>query len=232
MEFEKQTILDRIVKMMLLAKDQEGTPEGETAKNMAFKIMQKFRIDETELDLDNEDCLVDDGYQVGIDKGGKRQWIIDLSGDLAHVFDCKTYHYSYSMDIHFVGTGSDVETCVYFLAMIYGHIEREAWKMFPAESRWKSRNEFGTAAQEVVWSRLSAMKQEMDKAVQAMAESCTDLVIRKAEMVAESYDLMIQEKGWKMKTSKRNDVKVRNQKTLEAGREAGRTAPLNRGITQ
>ena len=225
MDEKKQEILEKLAKIMLLAENQKGTPEGEAALNRASMLMAKHRIAESEIDMET-DALMEDVVEGYMDEGGKRQWICDLSSSLAHTFDCRTFFYIHNMNIHFVGTDSDVETCTFFMEIVMHHIESEARLMWPADRNWRKRNEFGAAAMTVLSDRLWDMKKRMDVEEKRMGVSCTDLVISKNDKVTVAFE----EAYPNLKSSRRKKETPRDRKTWAAGKAAGKSAPLNKGI--
>ena len=87
MEDNKQAIMDKIAKLLTLSADQSGKPDGETARLMASKLMAKYRIAESEIDLSTKsgsDIFNDeDGWSGMNDEHGMRQWVADLGSNLA-----------------------------------------------------------------------------------------------------------------------------------------------------
>jgi hypothetical protein len=228
MEENKQAIMDKIAKMLILAKDQSGTNEGKNALKLASKLMAKHRIQESEIDLE-QDALAEDRIMNAKDKGGWRQWIVSLSACLAKTFDCQTHFnngYREEFSITFVGTVSDVETCTYFQEIVVDHVERGAWGLWSSERNWRKRNEFGQGAIYAVNQRLTEMKKAMTKEEKDMGLRCTDLVIAKNEVVVSAYEDAYPD----LKTAKNRNVKITSRKNWMAGIEAGKNAPLSKGI--
>lgn len=232
MDEKKQAILDRIGKLLLLAKDQSDKPEGMSAQEMASKLMAKYRIAESEIDLSSksiDDVFEDEaGWQGLNDQGGKRQWVCHLASYISDCFDCKHWINPRNNTIHFIGTCSDIETVLYFMDSVYGHIEREARKMMPVADMWKKRNIFGQAAVYEVGIRLQKMKQDMKKETETY-KGGYDLMIVKSDVVAKKYDEIYKERGFV--NVKSSFVQSTNSKVINAGREAGKRAPLNLAIT-
>ena len=89
MDDAKIAIIEKIAKLLNLANDQDGTPEGENAIAMASKLMAKHRIEMSEVSI-KENSGIDQGILQGYaDKGGWRQWILDISSALSDTFDTK-----------------------------------------------------------------------------------------------------------------------------------------------
>jgi len=228
MNEEKQKIIDKLAKVLTLAEDQKGTPEGESALRKASAMMAKHRIKESEVDL-STDSLAEDEIECAMDRGGWRQWVVQLSCALAGTFDCKSFfkHSRNSFSVNFIGTTSDVETCSFFQEIVLDHIERGAWEMWPSNRNWRKRNGFGQAAVSVIINRLIKMKAEMDCKEWQMGSTCTDLVIVKQDTVAAAYEAAYP----KLKKTRGKAITISDRKTQLAGKRAGETAPLSRGLT-
>jgi hypothetical protein len=235
MEENKQKILDRIAKLLTLAADQYGKPEGDTAKKLASSLMAKYRIAESEVDLSTKSSsdIVEDGEGwIGLcDQGGKRQWVADLGRYLAKTFDCRMYININQGTVHFIGTIGDVETCLYFMDIVFGHIERKARLEIPSANGWKKRNIFGQAAMSIIRVRLEEMERGMRQEMTEHYSGGTSLMVVKNQLVNKTYDEIAKEMGFT--NSKRRDVKMGNptdHRIIIAGMEAGKSAPLNIAI--
>jgi len=236
MNSEKQAILDKLAKLMTLSMDQAGKPEGISARNMAAKLMAKWSIAESEIDLEAgkgtgsgtifED---EDGWEGLCDQGGKRQWISSLAGSIAMTFGARYYIDTYGEGtIHFLATAGDLETCLYFMDVVYSHVERAARKQCPKAQDYRKRNVFGQAAWEEIHQRLMEMKREMDSAI-GEYHGGSALMIVKSDLVQKTVDQLFKER--EMGSSKNNWVSSTNQGLIGAGRKAGKSAPLNRAVT-
>jgi hypothetical protein len=235
MEENKEKILDRIAKLLTLAEDQKDKPEGDTARKLASKLMAKYRIAESEVDLSNKNSsdIVEDGQGwVGLnDEGGKRQWVADLGGYIAKTFDCKLWMSCWEGTIHFVGTEGDVETCLYFMDVVFGHVERESRKILPKPEQWKKRNIFGQAAVYEISIRLYEMEKNMKQEMKEHYSGGYDLMVVKGDLVTKAYADIYKERG--LGRGKRKDIKMSsnaNRGIVMAGAMAGKTAPLNKAL--
>lgn len=229
MKEEKQKIIDKIQKMLLKAKDQEDTPEGNTAKNMACRLMAKYRIKESEIDLDT-DSFVKTDFTFMKDIQKVPQWVDQIVAMFCNTFDCRNIYRQYTdRNVYeIIGTFSDVETVYYFVEVVCHHIQEEALEMWPAERNWRKRNQLGNVAAEVIWNRLWELKTEMDKTIHE-DENCTALVIRKTEEIRDA----IQELYPNLKKGKSKKLDMPDDSaTLKAGMEAGESAPLNFAIEE
>lgn len=236
MDEAKEKILDKLAKLMTLGKDQANKPEGIAAMAMAAKLMAKHQIQETEVDLEkgkgtNGTTIFEDedGWEGLNDQGGKRQWVASLASAIAGTFGGRVWISPGRGTIHFLATASDLETCLYFMDVVFGHIEREARKECPKPAQWRDRNVFGQAAYDEVSIRLWEMKKAMEKAT-ATYTGGSELMVVKNDLVSKTVDQLFAERGFGQSYS--NWVKSSNSKLIQKGRIAGKNAPLNRAVEQ
>lgn len=227
-DVKKQQMMDKVAYCLNLSRDQEGTPEGDAAMSMAAKLMAKYRIAETELDFGNKNKsdIFENELDGLCDKGGRRQWVLDLGSHLCMSFNCKCYFSEYKGTITFVGTEADLITVEYMFETILNHINRGAREMWPKDVNWRKRNIFGTAAVQVVSDRLWKIRQEMEKATKAAYSGGTDLVVVKDGKVKEEFENITAS----FKKAKRKKVDFSDRKTWAAGRLSGESASLNQQI--
>lgn len=233
MDQAKEAVLEKLAKLMTLGRAEAHNHEGQAALRMAAKLMAKHQIEESEIDLKegqaNGQTIFEDedGWEGLNDQGGKRQWVSWLAGSIAQTFNGRHWIDTYRGTIHFLATASDLETCLYFMDVVYSHIEKEARKACPKPSQWKDRNVFGQAAWEEVNLRLIEMKRQLDGAIKEYSGGY-DLVVVKDALVKETVDDLFKSRGFG--TSKSNAVKSNNMNLIAKGRIAGKTAPLNKAI--
>lgn len=227
MEEEKQKIIDKIQKIMIQANDQKGTPEGDTFRSAAARLMAKYRIKETEVDLDQDNFIMDN-FEFWNDGKRRPQWPGTLVSTFCYIFDCKTIFREYTdrTEWEIIGTFSDVETTVYFIDVVSAHIEKASHEEFPQKTYSGKRNQFGNVAASVVWNRAWELKEQMDTTIHE-DEGCTALVVQKIQEIKDAVDEMYPK--LKKSKGKKKDLPD-DRKTWEAGRKAGETAPLNFAI--
>ena len=227
-ESRKQEMMDKVVHCLNLSKDQEGTPEGDTALKMAMKLMAKYRIAETELDFGNSNSSdVFENEVDGVnDKGGRRQWVLDLGNALAGTFDCRMYFSEWKGTLTFVGTEADLITVEYLFETVLNHINRGARGMWPNDINWRKRNVFGTAAMQVVSTKLWDIKNAMKKEEKAAYAGGTDLVVVKNALVNKEFEDITAS----FKSAKRKKTDMSDRKTWMAGRANGEAISLNQQI--
>jgi len=229
MEDRKQKLIEKIQKILIHAKDTEGTPEGDTFKRQAAILMTKYRIKETELDLEEANFIYDT-FEFWADGKVVPEWVGDVVALFCSVFDGKNvyrkYHDRYEWEIF--GTFSDVETILYFVEVVTAHIEFEAYKTWPQKTYRGKREQFGNAAFLTLYDRAMDLKNQMDQTLHE-DENCTALVVKKAEEVSEA----MHEFYPNLKYSKKRKRNLpEDKKTLSAGKKAGETAPLNFAIEE
>lgn len=226
MKQEKQEIIEKIQKMLLLAKDQDGKPEGEAARSMAARLMAKYRIQETEIDLET-DNFIRDSIETYYDGENFPQWIGPVISLFCYVFDTKVIFrdskWNGTREYEIIGTFSDVETVLYFSEVCIHHIEKAGMKAWPKDANWKKRNQLGNEAYHVLWDRAYELKRQMDSTINE-DEGCTALVVKKTDEISaamkEMYPNLTSVRGSRMD-------RATDAKTREAGQEAGRSCPLN-----
>lgn len=233
MSEDKQKVLDKLAKLMTLGKAEAHNPEGQAALRMAAKLMARHQIEESEIDLREgkvsgttifED---EEGWEGLCDQGGKRQWVAWLAVSIADTFNAKIYTSTYQGTVHFLATASDLETCLYFMDVIFSHVEKEARKACPKPGQWKDRNVFGQAAWSEIDQRLREMKKEMDEAVKEYSGGY-DLMVLKDNVVSEAVEDIFKSRGYIK--AKNTAVNSSNEKLKNLGRIAGKNCPLNRAI--
>ncbi len=227
MKDEKQKIINKIQKILIQAKDQEDTPEGKTFKRHAAMLMAKYRIQETELDLETDNFIAD-VYEFLNDRKKQPQWVPEIVSTFAYTFDCKmVYRRKWdSVEYELIGTFSDIETALYFIEVVCNHIEAETFETFPQKTYWKKRNQLGNVAAQVIWNRAWELKSQMDSSIHE-DESCTALVIMKKEEIQDAVDELYP--NLKVGRKKKTDLPT-DQRTWDRGRAAGESAPLNFAI--
>jgi len=232
MKQEKKDIIAKIAKILIQAKDQEGTPEGETFRRHAGILMAKYRIQETEVDLEASDFILDK-FQFLKDGGNVPQWVGQTIGIFCRTFDCQSIrrntHKGWEisgMEWDVIGTFSDVETTMYFVEVVCHHIEKEAWKTWPKKENHSKREQLGNVAAEIIYDRAGELKTQMDQTIHE-SEGCSALVVQKerevSDAIREHFPNLSYARG--TRTNLPSDSKTR-----DAGRNAGQTAPLNFAI--
>ncbi len=227
MQEDKQKIIDKIGKILIQAADQEGTPEGDTFKRHAAMLMAKYRIHETEVDLETDNFIMDT-FEFYKDGTKRPQWVSSVVSVFCKTFDCKVLFRKFPeyTEWEVIGTFSDVETTLYFIDVVTAHIEQKAWEAFPQKTYSGKRNQFGNVAAGVIWERAWELKNQMDTTIHE-DEGCTALVVQKEKEIQEAMDEMYP--NLTSSRAKKKDMPS-DKKTWDAGTAAGKSAPLNFAI--
>ena len=233
MKEEKAAIIEKIQKIILKGKDQEGTPEGKAFLQAAARLMAKYRIEESEVDLDQADFVMD---EVCIHQDGEDfpQWGSFLISSLCWAFDTKGVSETFLRvenpykKFNIIGTYSDVETVIYFADILIAHIEEAGWKTWPKSRNWRKRNQLGNIAAEVIYQRLHEIKKNMDITIHE-EEGCRAMVVSKEKAVEEVTVNTFP--NARLPKAVNRDI-PKDQTTIKAGIEAGKSAPLNFGIEE
>lgn len=232
MEDRKLEIIEKVQKCLLLSKD-ESTSEGErdAAKRRAALLMAKYRIEETEVDLDQHN-FVYDVHEYYWDAGHKLQWAGRIASLFCWVFDTKMVFRDFSIseytEFEIFGTFSDVETVLYFIEVATHHIEQACTKKWPKERNWKKRQAMGNIAVDALWQRAWELKEQMDQTIHE-EEGCTALVVKKTDQISKDIEEMYPDlkKARNKKIDRDCDLA-----TAQAGIEAGKTCPLNFAVEE
>lgn len=232
MKPEKKAIIEKIAKILIQARDQEGTPEGDTFKRHAGILMAKYRIQETEVDLETSSFILDK-FKFLNDGPDIPQWVGQIVGIFCNTFDCKAVrrntHKGFEItgkEYDIIGTFSDVETSMYFIEVVCHHIEKECWVTWPKSRNHGKREELGNTAMLVIQERAKELKTQMDQTIHE-SEGCSALVVQKGKEISEAMKELFPNLSY----SRGKSLKLPSDaKTRDAGRRAGKTAPLNFAI--
>jgi len=121
-------IITKIEKLLRLAQDQDGTPEGETAARLAHRMMAAHAIEMASIDLDKQaehDPIEKQNMEVRTSV-----WRRQLANVLAEHCNCRTSYVSYrgrgSQGIHMYGHRTDIEVLRYLYDICERQIEQAA----------------------------------------------------------------------------------------------------------
>ena len=181
-------IVAKIVKLMKLAKDQEGTPEGETAARIARRLMTAHAVREEELlnagEETNDKILYKDSGWLYCNN----VWERELIEVLCCYMDCKSFYrgpykpnsYGYiaRYDLGVAGYRSSIEVVEYLYDVCRRQIKEacKAWvkKVKPFKPTQAMRRRFRQSAVYGLNAKLGRMK--ADAAAEASSE--TGIVLR------------------------------------------------------
>lgn len=162
---KRESIVDRIRKLRVLANDPNSLEEATTAAKLVEQLIQKYQVDEAELIFQEGETETPKLDDEPVETFGKRQnvWKNVLSLQLAKLYNCTTVFQrkSGSLGLYIIGRPSDIEIVKYNYAYLSLQITRLAEKLQPdnlfrgAAKGW--RNSFYLGA---VDSILATMEQE------------------------------------------------------------------------
>jgi len=119
-------IIERIEKLLRLAKNQSNTPEGETAAKMATKLMLAHAIEMSQIDLDKD--RTNDPFVRRQFECPKTAWTRTLGRIIGNHCYCKFAFSTWGRyGGTFYGHKSDTEVAVYLYEICKKQIER-AWR--------------------------------------------------------------------------------------------------------
>lgn len=180
MDAEKSSMIDKIMKLLELGKDDNGAHDGEreAANNMAAKLMAKHSIDFADLrtgkktfDFTKQRVKAMDDFYC--------QWEGHLAYGLATAFDCKVVHWGMkgNWEIEFFGTKSDIEISIFF----YSHLRRTIGRK--AELAYRSKKDVETYATGMVLTINARLLDLYKRRQEVMESDSRALVIVKTDGV-------------------------------------------------
>lgn len=159
-------IVTKIEKLLRLSRDQDGTPEGETAARLASRMMVAHAIEMADIDVDKraaQDPL--ETQKVNIPTS---VWRRLLAHAIAIHCNCSTSYRSWrgrgSQQITIYGHRSDIEIAKYLYTICERQIEKAAKAYIDAANTWLSRGEkrrMGNDFRRCAVSGLSAKLREI-----------------------------------------------------------------------
>ena len=223
-------IIVKIEKLMRLARDQEGKPEGETAARFASRLMTAHAISMHEVDPDRQaeaDPLVDDKFDIPASTWRRRLWHV-----LGTHCNLRTAQWAYRRHsaMCLYGHKTDIEVCKYLYSICERQIEASArayvnsldmddWGIeYTRGQRKKKGNAFRRSAVEGLAEKLQAIRRDTQE------ENTTGfaLVLSRKQMVDNWVDETFTFGRAAASTSYRHNA---------AGYSAGRDVNLSAGIS-
>lgn len=234
---DQSPIIARIAKALALAKNQAGTPEGETAARIAKNMMDSHAITMADLDAvsrEKQDPLA----KVETDLGARSQWRRELMFSVLNHCTVRGVFIFGSARMQLFGHSHDIEVAKYLYDVILRQLVNAANANAKALPDWYSQgekkreyNSFVCSAVEGVKSKLRDIRKEAAKeraatepaATVANPTGGTALVLKARETrVAEFYETA--------KGRTRNGPSMRGGHST-AGFETGRNVSLNAGLS-
>jgi Protein of unknown function (DUF2786) len=135
-------IVERIKKLLALADDQAGLPEGDRAAFLASKLMRENAIELSSLNIKEE--ILKQDFEVG-----RSNWKRNLMNLVANFCSCKYVFLLGKREGFLIGYKSDAEIASYLFDLIVVQIEAECQAylntLFAARGK-KAANDFKTSA--------------------------------------------------------------------------------------
>jgi hypothetical protein len=218
-------VISKIEKMLRVARDQEGTPEGETAAALARKWMTAHAVEMSEVDVDriqDHDPMVEQTERLP--RGFWRRHLLD---ELAEHCACRTLcTASNSMTLMYIyGHRSDVEVTKYLYEVCERQIEVAARAYVKALPGWKSKRSLGIAFRRSAVYGLAGKLVKIRAAEAVANKAGTALVISRGDQVERwMNETQVFKKG-------RAVDYHHNIDGFQAGREVDLTAGVTGGTT-
>jgi Protein of unknown function (DUF2786) len=154
--------IERIRKLLALAHDQEGTPEGEAAARRARDLMRQQSVAMADLDAHQRGARDPIGKRA-IDLGGKEHWRRQLAGEVAVHCECLLTFKSGNGGAFLYGHQSGVDIAEYLLVLLTRQVEQAREARFRPEleraSRARDLADFTQSAVLAVQNRLRQLRQ-------------------------------------------------------------------------
>lgn len=222
------TIAAKIKKMLGLAEDQMGTPEGETAAALARKLMQQHAIEVADLDLveaQNADPIEKKVTSVELQKN----WMRDLFHVVGKHCEVQVVMHPRSTQMTIYGHRSGTEVCEYLYRVLARAIATEVVDYLKSEGITRSAyaewltgyTSYCASAVQGVSAKLASIR----KAAQDADPQGAALVLRKADQVQEWIKA---DSSIKLVPVHRNN----HPSFSAAGYEMGRNVSLHDGVTK
>jgi len=190
-------IVSKIIKLMKLAEDQEGTPEGETAARIANKLMTAHAVKQEELLEAGEETEDEILYKKSGWKSCNNVWERTLYSILSNYMDCKPfysgpyttncYKYTGKYKIGIAGYRSSIEVVEYLYNVCHKQIKdaTKAWvkNVYPHKPSQSQRKGFRQSAVHGLHAKLLLMK---DNAAESTSTSTAVVLKSRRQRVEDS----------------------------------------------
>jgi hypothetical protein len=213
-------IIERIEKLLRLAKNQSNTPEGETAAKMATKLMLAHAIEMSQIDLDKD--RTNDPFVRREFKCPKTAWTRTLGRIIGNHCYCKFAFSTWGRyGGTFYGYKSDTEVAVYLFDICKKQIERAARKHLRTIPDWERFHEgkrFRSSAVNGLDHKLCRIREE-----------------ELGQLESDTYALVVgrrrQAEAWANEKYSFSSGNIgRDYGSSSAGYEAGKRVRVGRGI--
>ncbi len=218
-------LIAKIVKLLALADNQEGLPEGELAAKLAARMMREHAISEADV---NGVSLDTDPLLEGVILSGRTSWRSKLAYVLAKHCNCTALRHTHNINsggsqtayMKIFGHRTDVEVCQYLYELCEKQIDKatEDWK----KTREGTRYGEGQAFRESAIMGLSQKLHDIRAAGQTEDPTGTALVLSRAKK-ADEYMRSVAKIDGKYKGGSKSGFS-------SEGYEAGRKIRLHAGV--
>lgn len=157
-------IIAKIEKLLRLSRDQDGTPEGETAARLASRMMAAHAIDMANIDLDKQ--AEDDPMERQDMKVRSSVWRRQLANVLAQHCNCRTAYTSNQFSgqhIYMYGHRTDIELLRYLYDICERQIEESARRYVNSMGDWYSRGEKKSLGNDFRRSAVVGLRTKLDE---------------------------------------------------------------------
>lgn len=186
--------VEKIRKLMDLAKDQEGMPEGELAASIARQMMQKHCIEESEIILsEGFSGIAEEMHELE----SMQDWRRFLLSIVCDHLECKMVFFDKTRYVKIFGYKQDIERAIYVYSLCSKHIEKEAKLYYKNELRGEVRVGFLTKGEALgmrknfCFSACFAIRDKLAKQRKDEQKESSGgvfaLVLRKREKVEDYY---------------------------------------------
>ena len=219
-------IITKVEKLLRLAENQDGTPEGETAARLAHRMMAAHAIDMASIDLDKQaehDPIERQGMEVPTSV-----WRRDLASYLATHCNCRISYTSRrgrgGQRIHMYGHKTDIEVLRYLYEICERQIEQSARQYVNGlDPEWYGRGEKKSMGNDFRRSAVQGLRTKLDE-------------IRKdtEQENAEGFALVVGRKGrvndWVNQNYTFGSGSSSHYSHCSSGYSAGRRVSLSAGV--
>lgn len=162
-EAAARSALDRIKKLLALAADQEGTPEGDAAARLARRLMHRYDIAGDQL----HDTSTDPILRLPLSVDGRVLWRRRLAAAVARHCECALSWSPGEQQAFIYGRRSGVAVAQYLLAVLRREVEdarrrydEDLPMMIGEKERSRLAAAFSGSAVLAIENRLSSLRQE------------------------------------------------------------------------
>lgn len=219
MDDKQQAIIEKVLKLMELAKDERGHEgERESAQRMAAKLMAEYAIDFADL----RSGKIEKGYFEKFDLDMQKDcvdWEGNLANGICRAFDVKLVQQKHPWVLMYCGHKTDIEIAVFF----FKYLRRTVGVM--TQKSFTKQNDRRTFAYGMVSEITRRMKDLYEKRNEAFSSDSRALMVVKTD----GLDKFVREQFPHL-TSGRAVKLTGSPQAHAAGREAGAKVNISRPI--